>query len=150
MKQRNLVPAITGSHKGVAPETFAGGKHAIDEIFVSSTLDIAGCGYLEHGINNGDHRPIWIDVTKDSALGTNPPPVSGYNTRRLKTKDPRIVKKYNEVLEKEFLAKNVYKRSLDLYNSYQISKTLRPEQYAEYDELDRIRDKSMKKAEKKF
>ena len=87
-KQRELIPAITTKHKTKAPATFANGSYPIDEIFVSSSLDILECGYLEHGRNNGDHRPVWIELAKEDALGTNPPPVATYAACRLKTNDP--------------------------------------------------------------
>ena len=67
--------------------------------------------------------------------------------RKLKTSDPRIVSKYNQLLEGEFEKHNVYERALKLYNSFHQNFT--NDNCAEYDDLDRIREKAMKKVEKK-
>ena len=146
-KKRNMVPGITGRHKDQAPPTYNNGSHPIDEIFCTSGLVITGSGFLEHGINEGDHCPLWIEFTKQSLLGTLPPDIATYQPRRLKTHDPNIVKKYNIILEEEFEKYGVYKRSLDLYN--QFADKLTPHQQAEYDALDIIRVRAMAKAERK-
>ena len=143
---RNLIPAVISHHEN-APATFARGSYPIDEIFVSSSLEIKACGYLEQSRNAGDHRPVWIEVTQADALGINPPPVTSYAARSLKTNDPRIVSKYNKVLEEQFEINGVYNRALNLYNNYSIPLT--PTQCAEYDRLDQDRDKAMKYAERK-
>ena len=57
---------------------------------------------MEHGRVNSDHRPIWVEITKDSFLGQNPLPLSSYQARRLRVQDPRTVAKYNFLLEHEF------------------------------------------------
>ena len=134
-KKRSLIPAITRRHPN-APETYNNGSKPIDEIFVSETLEIASCGYMAHGIINSDHRPIWIEVTKESALGSHPPPTHQFLARKLKTNDPRIVKKYNHILQEEFEKYNLYKRCFDLYNTY--SPTLTSAQKEEYTKLDLV------------
>ena len=61
-------------------------------------------------------------------------------------RDPRVVAKYNAVLENEFERRNVYERALDLYN--QFKSTLTPEQCVEYDLLDQDRIEAMRYAER--
>ena len=90
-QRRILFPVITSNHKQTAPETYNGGSRPIDEFFASPTLNISACGYMEHGRVNSDHRPIWVEITKDSFLGQNPPPLSSYQARRLRVQDPRTV-----------------------------------------------------------
>jgi hypothetical protein len=80
-------------------------------------------------------------------FGSNPPPVMSVNARRLKTTDPRTVAKYNAVLEEELTKHNVYSKALKLYN--ECRDTITHEQAEQYNELDRIREESMKTAEKK-
>ena len=104
-RQRNLIPAIISKHGEKAPATYARGSKPIDEIFISESLDIQSCGYLTHGESLGDHRPIWVDLNKESALGAKLPPIPSFKARRLKCKDPRIVERYNMLLEK-YLKKN--------------------------------------------
>ena len=132
---------------GRAPATYNKGKDPIGEFFCSKALRIDKCGFLSYGTNTGDHCPIWVDLTKESALGINPPKVTSFQARRLKTTDPRTVQKYSTVLEEEFQKHRIYKRASDLYDAF--GSNLTPEQCAEFDAIDRIRSKSMKKAEKK-
>ena len=145
---RNLIPVVTGGrHSGAPPETYNDGSYPIDECFASPSLNIKKCGYLRHGDNGSDHRALWLDIDKQSALGVLPPDIEQFKARKLKTTDPRIVQKYNHVLEEEFSRHNVYHRALKLYNHCQVNPPA--DVYAEYDKLDRIREKCMKKAERK-
>ena len=146
-RQRNMHPAITGRHRGVAPPTYNKGRHPIDEIFTTSGLTIQGSGYLQHGVNEGDHCPVWLEISLDSALGINPPPIQSIHARRLKMKDPNVVKKYNAILQEEFEKNQIYTRALRLYN--QFSGTLTPSQKVEYDHLDELREEAMQTAERK-
>ena len=145
-EERNMLPVITRNHKDKAPPTYNHGSYPMDEFFASASLKIHKCGYIEHGTNTGDHCPIWVELDKNSVLGTNPPPVPQQQARRLKPNDPNIVNKYNYLLEQEFEKHNVYGRALKLYNEF--SDKLTPDQCLEYEKLDKIREKSMKKAEK--
>ena len=148
---RNLIPVVTGGrHEGDPPETYNKGSYPIDECFASAELRIKKCGYLRHGDNGGDHRPLWLDIEKESALGHNLGRTTSHSARRLKTNDPRIVAKYNAVLEEEFDKCDIYNRSLALYNRAMDTQTSwSQEDGIEYDKLDKLRDKAMKKAEKK-
>ena len=144
---RNIFPVITGQHDGPAPATYNNGSYPIDEIFATPGCKIKSCGYLDHGENCSNHQPLWIDFYTESLLGSNPPPVMNIKARRLKTNDPRIVDKYNTVLEEEFEKFDVYTRALELYN--ECSDTSTATQCAEYKLLDAIQTKAMKKAERK-
>ena len=146
-RERNMHPAITGRHRKVAPPTYNKGRHPIDEIFTTSGLTIQGSGFLQHGVNEGDHCPIWVEITQESALGINPPPIQSIHARRLKLKDPKVVAKYNSILQEEFEKNHIYTRALNLYN--QFSGTLTPTQAIEYDHLDELRESAMNKAERK-
>lgn len=145
---RNLLPVITGGrHQGKPPETYNNGSYPIDECFASSSLNIKKCGFLRHGDNGSDHRAIWLDIEKKSALGIIPADIQRHQARKLKTKDPRIVKKYNHILEHEFERHNLYNRSLCLYNKMQTG--FNSKDMVEYNKVDKLRIKSMKKAEHK-
>lgn len=147
-EERNLIPAISNRHgKKNAPETYNAGSSPIDEIFVSSTLVVTAGGYLEHGTTQGDHRPIWIDVNKESALGTNYPDLPSHKARRLKCQDPRIVKKYLKTLDGFYKKHKVYQRANKLFREFQ--NPLTPQQQEEYEALDQLRVRGMHLAEKK-
>ena len=87
-EERHMYPVITGTHGINGPATYNKGSYPIDEIFATPTLSIHACGYLEHGLNNSDHRPIWIELDKEEILGTIPPPLIKSQARRLQMRDP--------------------------------------------------------------
>ena len=146
-RKRFLVPAIINAHGNEGPETYNRGRKPIDEIFITSTLEISACGYLEHGKGLSDHRPLWIDITKISALGAKLPDIPTYQARRLKCQDPRIVNKYNNTLEQNSLKGRIFIRlHNNLYNSYVIP--LSQEQIEELEDKDRVREDAMLIAEK--
>ena len=121
---RNLHPAVTGKHDASkAPETYNGGRLPIDEIFISSTLSLKHAGYLEHGSSNGDHRPLWVDIHKQSALGDKFPDLPCFQARRLKCSDPRIVKKYSKILNEFYLRHNMYAKCIQLYEDFSVPLT---------------------------
>ena len=147
-QERHLVPAITTKHgRENAPETYNAGTNPIDEIFVSSTLSVSAGGYLEHGSTQGDHRPIWIDVHKESALGTKYPDLPSHKARRLKCQDRRIVKRYIKILDKFYTDHNVYAKANKLFQEFTYPLSERHKQ--QYEELDNLRVRGMKLAEKK-
>ena len=145
-KSKGLIPVVATKFPDNIPETYSGGSYPIDEIFVSETLEIKACGYMEHGLNRSDHRPIWLDIEKQEILGYKPPALHKHSIRRLQMYDPRVVSKYNTILEHEFEQYDIYKRSMDLYNAFQGELT--PAQCAEYDLLDRDRIAAMRTAER--
>ena len=63
-EERNLIPAVHSKHGYNLPATHNAGSLPIDEIFLSSTIELKNSGYLEHSHSSGDHRPVWVDVTK--------------------------------------------------------------------------------------
>ena len=67
--------ATTGRHKAIAPPTYNKGRHPINEIFISGGLSVQKSGFLQHGINEGDHCPLWAKIMQESALGLNPPAI---------------------------------------------------------------------------
>ena len=145
---RNLCPAITGKHaSSEAPETYNGGSLPIDEIFVSSTLAVTNAGYLEHGSSNGDHRPIWIDINKQSALGDKFPDLPCFQARRLKCSDPRTVKRYSKVLNDFYLRHDMYGKCVELFENFSVPLTLN--QMTLYEEIDELQVRGMTLAEKK-
>ena len=125
-----MVPIITGRYPE-SPETHSGGLYPIDEFFVTKTLTIHACGYLEDGTNKSDHQPIWIELDKQEILGTTSPDLHKMSICRLQMKDPRVVSKYNTLLEYELQKRQIYYRALKLFNEFK--DTLMEAQQKEYD-----------------
>ena len=145
--KRNLIPTTSTRHGKQLPETHNNGSKPIDEIFISSTLQITAAGYLEHGSAMSDHRPIWVDLTRDTVLGVKATKAPTYEARRLKTNDPRIVDNYISTLKEILVSYNFESRSKHLFETmhYPLTK----EQQLEYEELDAIRIEAAKEAEAK-
>ena len=69
--------------------------------------------------------------------------------RRLKLKDPRVVKRYLEILTKYFDEKGVFKKVRSLQESWNPGLPLTRAQAKEYEDIDMLREKGMLYAEKK-
>lgn len=146
-RERNLIPSITNKHGNSGPGTHNRGSDPIDEIFISQTLQVTKAGYLAHGEGIGDHRAIWIDITKASALGEKLPELPSYRARRLKCHDPRTVKRYNKLLEDYLRKYGVFDRIYDL--SSRVTNPLTEKDIVELEKLDKIREKCMLLSEAK-
>ena len=142
---RQLIPCNITKHGENGPGTYSRGSKPIDEIFVSSTLQIVQCGYLAHGEAAGDHRPIWVDFTKVSAFGSKLQDTPSYQARRLKCNDPRIVDRYNRLLLQELRDQKMFSRLEELYKNFTVP--LSNAQILELEQLDTIRFNAMVKAE---
>ena len=145
-EDRHLIPVVQKRHGPNLPGTHNNGSKAIDEIFVSSTLQIIKAGYGEFGKTYGDHRPVWVEISIASALGTELAKIEKAHARRLKCRDPRIVQRYNTLLHKRLLKHGVYHRAHKLLQTFH--SPLLPAEEQELEKLDRIRVSAMVYAEK--
>jgi hypothetical protein len=68
----------------------------IDGIWISPSVQVTRCGYLgyDEGPPSDNHRVVWIDIDNESILGHRPPQLAPKLSKRLRTKDPRIIKRY--------------------------------------------------------
>ena len=144
-KSRNLVPCVQSRHGLELPATHNNGKDPIDEIFISNTLTLTSSGYLEHGHNTSDHRVVWIEVSKISSIGTNLPKLTSFQARRLKCKDPRVVDRYNKLVDRQCKKNNLFQKAFDLYNNF--SSPMSELQKSEYEKIDRLKTEAMNFAE---
>ncbi len=89
----------------------------VDGIWASPSLDCLAAGYYGYGeliIGKTDHRMIWADFSYETALGFQPPVPSYQQPQRLTLKDPRVIKRYNDVLKQEHQRLKLPQRSFDL------------------------------------
>ncbi len=99
--QFGMKDVCINKHGTTAPNTYIDGRNPIDGIMVSATLLNGICGYLGFGqAIAGDHRLLFYDVFTRVAFGSKLPQIITANARRLKCEDPRVVKRYNDTLEK--------------------------------------------------
>ena len=131
-----------------APSTFDKGKSPIDSILCSANIGTVKAGYLPFGEGAGDHRPLIIDIEQNSVFGASSNPSSKVKARRLKLKDPRIRKKYQETLKKLYKIHKVVEKVVEL-NSIPVEYPILPEIARKFEKIDRIRVECMKHAEKK-
>jgi hypothetical protein len=105
MARQGLREALLTRHKHLPTvPTFhrnSDGK-PIDGIFVTKGITLQAGGYYAfHEDVQSPHRALWIDISFQNAFGCKIQTSTPAEARRLKLKDPRVVKKYNKILEKE-------------------------------------------------
>ena len=93
-----------------APNTLFQGSDPIDGIWVSFDLEIICASYLPFHADIGDHRPVMVDITMQTLLGTNLPRVVPVQAHRLNLKVEKIRDTYISKLEGLFKKNNVYER----------------------------------------
>ena len=127
------------------PPTYNRGQAAIDTILCTPGISVRKAGYLPFS-GLSDHRAIFADFTIASTLGVNLPPPKSKSARRLKTMDPRVMKKYTKCLKQYFKRFGLLSRIQVLQNriTYPLSKEIAES----YEKIDKIRIQGMKFAEK--
>lgn len=110
------------------------GNCPIDGIFIFSTLEVMPCGYISHEESEGDHRPLWMDISKASATRY-------YFTLRLKCLDPRIVQRYSRLISEYLKEHGFFTRMEKLYSEFTVP--LAPEYMNEIEALDELRSRGM-------
>jgi hypothetical protein len=89
-------------------------------MWMSPSLECLAAGYYgfdELIMGKTDHRMIWADFSYESALGFQPPKPKYRQPQRLTLTDPRVVKKYNKVLQQEHLRLRLATRAFALQES---------------------------------
>jgi hypothetical protein len=118
------------------PNTYARGSNPIDGLFVSYSLMKCNSGYTDIIC---DHRMLWIEVPTEIALGYKPLAMTLQSPKRLTLQDPRIVKKYNEILRVQLEKHDVLNRMQNLEDNIIATGTMSRDQIQEYNRLDNIR-----------
>jgi exonuclease III len=107
MARQGLQEAILTKHRDKPTVATYNRNHdckPIDGIFATRGINITAAGYyaFDEAIHS-PHRALWVDIDLASVFGTKVGPSDKAEARRLKIKDPRVVKKYNTILTKELL-----------------------------------------------
>ena len=112
----------------------------IDLILGTEKVLQATCAYgmIMEGLDIlGDHRPQYLDLNIKAILELNSYDVGSTSSRRLRSTDPKCVKKYCEVVNTNFNNHNVYKRLEQLWCSTRGQVTMSPAQIKTYEAIDR-------------
>ena len=73
----------------------------IDGIWTNINDANLKCGYYGHGeLLPSDHRPMFIQLSRHTVFGHNPPHIHRYKVPDLPTTDPRIRSRYNDKIKK--------------------------------------------------
>ena len=129
--------------------TYNRGTAPIDGLWVSSTLMGSQCGYLPHGEGppGCDHCILWMDIPKLMVFGNK---ITSHrpSVRRMKTKDPRIVRRFNDYMVGKLHDHNLLDRCRDLHAQTLLGEWTE-QMAAEWEDLDRLRMTFLAQADKK-
>ena len=129
------------------PPTYKMGVIPIDTILCTAGIEVQQAGYLSFGDGVGDHRPLFMDVTVASTLGVKLTEPKKMAARRLKMLDPRVMKRYNGLLN-SFFNRVSLPLQIKLLQDRATS-PLSSQDAATYERLDSIRIQGMVYAEKR-
>jgi hypothetical protein len=144
-----LREVITEQHGIHGPETRQGGSKPIDGIYLSELLSISKSGYLDYCERVGDHRMLWADIPLKIAFGVKKYESNKINARRLKNKDPRVVKRYVTKYYAYLIQHDLFARASKLEQAIKEGQPLTAAQIAEFEDIDELRVKGMKLADRK-
>ena len=117
-----LTEANVHFHGPDLPATHCEGSLPIDGVYVSPTLlGTLRCGYLPV---IQDHRALFIDIPQTVAFGYDAPESKRPQARRLKTNDPRLVKKYLDHFKSVVLKHHLPERAARLADAAQFPLTV--------------------------
>ena len=133
--------------RSTAPPTHNRGSRPIDGMFASATVAGGSCGYLPFGIAPGDHRALWFDIPLVAVFGVTSRPLSPRVARRLQCHDPRVVRRYHQILHEFYGSHRLAERTFQLEQS--IAGPLSVDQAQEWEALDALRVQGIFLADRK-
>lgn len=95
---------------GTEPHTHLSGSTAIDGIFTTHDLETSGLVELPFEESVGDHRTMIIEMTTTSTIGRFQGKIVRPTSRRLTTKQPRVMEAYNNRLEQQYRSHRIQER----------------------------------------
>ena len=105
------------------PSTSLTGSVPIDSIFVSPQLEnITRGGWLKIEESVGDHRSLYINLPMSILLGENPFHIHRSSARRLICDQPKIVAKYNKLLNRQLEQQKTLQKYATLKNMIDLKK----------------------------
>jgi hypothetical protein len=111
-------------------------RQPIDGIWVSSSLKISAGGYLPFGdACPSDHRMLMIEIQYSVAFGQRPQEIDKLKPKRLKTSDPRLVKKYN-LRVKKAMRDTGFRKKYELHKTQADNGIWNDTMLEQYDNLD--------------
>jgi hypothetical protein len=93
-----------------APYTHSAGKSPIDGAYKSSEIEKVNLSMLTFADSPGDHRSLCFDISTRSLLGNFKHKICRLVSRRLVTSQQSLVKRYNEIVCKQFNIHRIVER----------------------------------------
>ena len=151
-QENDMEEAILSTHPNKpSPATCNKNEHrvSIDGIFCTHGLIPVAAGYRPfHEGPKSDHRILWVDFVKKSVLGNESPRMKPPSARRLKTQDPRMIKKYNKQTHKAMLSRGLYKKLEEI--TTEAKSGWLPQLTEKYDALNKQKIECRSEVEKKM
>lgn len=138
VQQHGLEDLITRDRDDVIPPTYHRGSKQIDGIFASATIHAVRSGFMEFGGFPSDHRALWFDMTYNNAFGCRMATTMTYAPRRLKSNDPKVQKRWIELMNEHIKTHKLDKRLKAIED--QMHSPLTPQLLAEYDNIVKIQN----------
>jgi hypothetical protein len=117
-QENELQNAILTSHPSESPPATFNRNHSrtpIDAIWVTPNLDITRAGFMPFDggsqlAPSDGHRMLWIEVDNYSFLGKHIPiTTSPLTASRVKSNNPRSVRRYQRLLRNQYMKKKHFK-----------------------------------------
>ena len=104
----------------ILPPTSLTGSNPIDSIFVSPQLrNIIRGGWIQVEKSIGDHRALFIDIPIETILGEDPFIIHRNTARRLICDQPKIVDRYNKLLNRQLCKQHTFRQFQTFERIYQ-------------------------------
>jgi hypothetical protein len=114
LAELGLREAILDAHSEQSPPATHNrnqNRQPIDGIWISACIQIAFGGYSAFGdACPSDHRALWINISHSVMFGQRPDQLSLPKARNLKTSDPRLIERYNDLVKQAMFRSGFYKR----------------------------------------
>ena len=132
------------------PATSLTGSAPIDSIFVSPSLqNITRGGWLKIEDSIGDHRTIFVDIPIKTLLGENPFHIHRNTARRLVCEQPKVVEKYNKLLNQQLENQGTFQQHNKVLYLFQNGNINEPEMIRRINKIDSSITNSILYAEKR-
>ena len=132
------------------PATSLTGSKPIDSIFVSASLqNIIRGGWIRVEDSIGDHRAIFIDIPTQVLLGEDPFHMHRSTKRRLVCDQPKVVQKYNELLNQQLENQHTFSKYTAFQDRINCNQITQEEYIVNLNRLDRSITNSIIFAEKR-
>ena len=146
-RQLNDIFISTYPHETI-PATYHKGKHPIDTILVSHSIQATKAGFTTFGELPTDHRGLWIDITYQTAFGHNMQKLVKPRARRLKSNNPIVRKRWTTLYKTHIKTHNLDRKIFNLEQEIQIGVDMTEQQKEQYNEIMRQRHEGIQYADK--